>query len=79
MKKHRAKRSTVGLFGSQDGGPREITLGAPSVCIVVNLASFNAETMTVEFNRPLYSCPIDLLALTSVHTYILPVRELLYH
>ena len=45
--------------GRKTGG-RPGTLG-PERCIVENLASSNVITMTVEFNRLLYSCPIDYL------------------
>lgn len=42
-------------MGGRPGTP------GPELCIVENLASSNVITMTVEFNRLLYSCPIDYL------------------
>lgn len=56
--------------GRETGG-RPGTPG-PERCIVENLASSNdVITMTVEFNRLLYSCPIDYtcINLGDIHTY----------
>ena len=52
------ERENVRHTGSRD---RVWERQAPERCIVGSLASSNAETMTVEFNRLLYSCPIDYL------------------